>query len=244
MGTFKSIDITESITTDPISSHVREGKGGKNYAIELLRRMHKKSVLPLNSYKEIVRFFIHEFNDLPYLNQENELIKVKCRYGNPERTVAKLKDHDNIILPLLTVSQDSVQESSQREKFGSLLIESTHWDEAKQRAVRVISYADRPVTVQYKINVWTKYMEDMDQLAQQIRMSFKPSLQLFTEFTQNSQAFLASETNNYSFSLGDKEDRIIRKTFTISVETYIRSPRYVITSTGEIEELKIEVDIS
>ena len=84
----------------------------------------------------------------------------------------------------------------------------------------------------------------MDQLAQQIRLSFAPSLQLFTAVTQDSQAFLVSESNNYSFSLADKEDRIIRKTFTVSIETYIRSPKYLVTSTGKIEKLVITTDIS
>ena len=244
MGTFNTKSSIETTTTDSISSYPIEGKGAKNYAVDLLKQMRKSSVLPLNTYKEIVRFFISEFNDLPYLSQENELIKAKCRYGNPERTVAKLKEHDNIVLPLLTISQDTVIETSDREKFGALIMQTSYWDEEKQRAIRVVSYADRPITINYKINIWTKYMEDMDQLAQQVRLAFTPSLQLYTPVTKSSQAFLVSESNNYAFALADKEDRVIRKTFTTSVETYIRSPKYMITSTGKVEELKIQLDIS
>ena len=83
-------------------------------------------------------------------------------------------------------------------------------------------------------------MEDMDQLAQQIRLRFNPSIQLNTKFSKGSKAFLASETNNYSLQLGDREDRIIKKTFTAAVETYVRSPKYKVTSTGEIEEFNLE----
>jgi hypothetical protein len=49
-----------------------------------------------------------------------------------------------------------------------------------------------------------------------------------------------SETNNYSFSVGDKEDRIIRKTFTVGVETYIKSPKFKVTSTGKLEQINLE----
>ena len=96
------------------------------------------------------------------------------------------------------------------------------------------------MTIQYNINVWAKYIEDMDQLSQQVRLRFNPSIQLKTKFSRDSKVFLASETNNFSFSLGDREDRLIRKTFTASVETYVRSPKYKVTSTGQIEEVKLD----
>jgi len=36
-----------------------------------------------------------------------------------------------------------------------------------------------------------------------------------------------------------KEDRILKKTLNIVLRTYIPSPKFLITSTGEIEEFKI-----
>ena len=77
--------------------------------------------MPLNSYKEIVRFLISRFNDLPYFNEANETVLVKCRYGNPERTIAKLKDHDNIIVPLITVSQNNIAEAPTRQRYSGVL---------------------------------------------------------------------------------------------------------------------------
>jgi len=237
-------DSTESVTTESLDSLTHDSGAVQDYMINLLSKMKNKSALPLNGYKELVRFLISEFNDLPYLNQENELIKVKSRYGNPERTIAKMRDHDNLVLPLITISQNSIVEDSSRQKYAPVIIQKAYWNDKKQRAIRVLSYCDRPVNIQYNINIWSKYMEDMDQLAQQIRLKFNPSIQLHTNFTKDSQAFLASETNNYSFSLADREDRIIRKTLTVLVETYIKSPEYMVTSSGKIEELKYEVDLA
>ncbi len=214
------------------------------YMLNQLRQRESKSAMPLNSYKEIVRFLISRFNDLPYFNEANETVLVKCRYGNPERTIAKLKDHDNIIVPLITVSQNNIAEAPTRQRYSGVLQYRTYWDDEKQRAMRIVSLIDRPVTIQYNLNIWCKYMEDMDQLSQKVRAAFNPSIELNTNFSKDSKIFLASETNNYSFAVADKEDRIIRKSFTLSVETYIKSPEYLITSTGQIEDFKIDAELS
>jgi len=204
--------------------------------------MDKKSSLTDNAYKEIVRFLISKFNNLPYVNNELETVQVNCRYGNPERTIAKLNSHDNAVLPLITLSQNSVVEADDRRRIGTLFMNDSIWNEELQRAERVVSLCDRPVTIKYSLNVWAKYMEDLDQLAQKIRLVFNPSLILKTKVTQNSAVFLEAEDNNYSFTLADREDRILRKNFTLSVETYIKNPKYKITSTGKIEELNLEID--
>jgi|TARA_A100000172_G_scaffold10733_1_gene5739 RNase P subunit RPR2 len=238
---------TESITvldaSSSLDSVVTSNVTSQEYLLDLIQRMDKKSVLPLNGYKEIVRFLLNEFNDLPYLNEEMEIVLSKCRYGNPERTVARLNQEDNMIMPLITVSQNSITESEDRRRYFPVIMNTTYWNEEKKKAERVISLCDRPVTISYNINIWAKYMEDMDQLSQQVRLRFNPSIQLKTRFSKDSKVFLSSETNNYSFSLADREDRIIRKTFTASVETYIRSPKYLVTSTGEIEELNLDAQI-
>jgi hypothetical protein len=231
------------VDTD-LSSVVMSDVTSKEYMLNLIQQMNKKMVIPINGYKEIVRFLLNEFNDLPYLNHELETIKVKCRYGNPERTIAKFKEDDNMILPLLTVSQDSIVEDDARRRFYPVIMNNSYFNKDTQRAERIISLCDRPVTIRYNINIWTKYMEDMDQLSQQVRLQFNPSIQLRTKFSHDSKVFLAAETNNYAFSLADREDRIIRKTFVATVETYVRSPKFRITSTGKIEEINIEAGIS
>jgi hypothetical protein len=214
-----------------------------DWILDLIYKMEKKSIVPINAYKEIVRFLLAKFDNLVYINNELKAIEVRCRYGNPERTIARLNGEDNIILPLITVSQDSIVEADGRRRNASNLINTSYWDEEKQRAIRVVGLCDRPVTINYSINLWAKYMEDLDQLSQKIRLAFNPALTLNTKFSRNSQVFLESETNNYSFSLADREDRVLRKSFTASVETYVRSPRYLITSTGEIEQLNVEAAI-
>ena len=173
--------------TDGNASSMADFKGssrtGQQYLLNLMSQMSKKSVVPINAYKEIVRFLIANFDNLVYLNNDLEKVEVKCRYGNPERTIAMLNEHDNIVVPLITISQNSVVEADTRRRNSTLLIQRTSWNEETQKAI------------------------------------------------------------NYSFALADREDRILQKTFTISVETYIKSPQYKITSTGKIEEVNAEITV-
>ena len=81
----------------------------------------------------------------------------------------------------------------------------------------------------------------MDQIVEQIRLLFNPSLIVETSNTTTASAFIVQETDNSDFDLEDREDRIIRKTFTISLEGYIPNPKFLLTSTGEIEEFIFKV---
>jgi len=71
-------------------------------------------------------------------------------------------------------------------------------------------------------------------------MKFNPSLNLITPFSEVVKSFLTSETDASTAEVGDKEDRLIRKTFTLSVEAYIPSPKFKVTSTGKIEYFNTE----
>jgi hypothetical protein len=227
-------------TPSAISDIPHSTVSSKEYLLNLINQMTTRTTVPENIYKEVLRFLITSFNDLVYFNDEAEAIRVKCRYGNPERTIARLHQEQNLILPIITISQDSIGEANERRRFNSVLMQTVYWDEDKQRAERIVGQCDRPVTLKYKINLWTKFMEDMDQLSQQIRLKFNPSIQLNVKNSADSKVFLESENNNYSLTLADREERVIRKSFSIAVETYIKSPRFKITSTGEIEEVDIE----
>ena len=83
----------------------------------------------------------------------------------------------------------------------------------------------------------------MDQLAEQVRLMFNPNLAITTPYEKNTPTFLTAETDNSSMVLADREDRIVRKSFTIKVETYIKNPRFQVTSTGEVQRFNIDMPI-
>jgi hypothetical protein len=110
------------------------------------------------------------------------------------------------------------------------------------RAIRIVSLAPRPVNIKYQVNVWCKYMADMDQILEQIRLKFNPEMDIYTTYSTLAKASVDSEEAVGSMSAKDKEDRVIKKTLNVTLKTYIPSPKFLITSTGQIEEFKIKTD--
>jgi len=62
-------------------------------------------------------------------------------------------------------------------------------------------------------------------------------------YTNVASAFMESEADESTLDAGDREDRILRKSFTISLEAYIPNPQFLITSTGRIEEFNMDTTI-
>ncbi len=193
-------------------------------------------------YRESLRSMIASFNDVGYINSEDKWTNVKSIHANAERAIAKLKQENNIILPIISIGQTVSDNDTERQKTESLLVNEKYWDKKKNRAIRVLSLAPRAVNVRYQINVWCKYMADMDQILEQIRLKFNPEMQVPTEFSTLAKAYMDSEEDVGSVTGADKEDRILKKTMNIVLRTYIPSPKFMYTSTGEITEFKIETE--
>jgi len=217
-----------------------EGRTANEKLRGYLMEATKKSTLPVKIYKETLRSLIHEFGNLGYINGDGDFTDVKCFHANPERTIAKLYQENNIILPVITVGQAKIDDDINRRRYKPLIVASKYYNEDTRRAERVISFVDRPVNISYTVSLWTKYMEDLDQLSEQVRLKFNPSLFFITPFSKDTKAFLSDEASNSDVTTSDREDRLLRKSFTILVETYIPSPKFKYTSTGKIEELGVE----
>ena len=191
-------------------------------------------------YRESLRSMITSFNDVGYIDSENKFNEIMCIHANAERAIAKLKQENNIILPIISIGQTVSDNDRERQKNESLLVHEKYFDEKKNRAIRVLSLAPRAVNIKYQVHLWCKYMADMDQLLEQIRLKFNPEMQVPTEFSTLAKAYIDSEEDVGQLAVTDKEDRVLKKTLTVVLRTYIPSPKFLVTSTGEIEEFKIE----
>jgi len=195
-------------------------------------------------YKESLRSMIASFNDLGYISAEDKFKEVKCLHANAERAIAKLKQEDNIVLPMVTITQTTTANDDARRRQESVLVNEKYWDAEKNRAFRVLSLAPRPVNINYQVNIWCKYMADMDQILEQIRLKFNPEMNVPTEFSTIAKAYLDTEEDVGSITAGDKEDRIIKKTFNVVFRTYVPNPKFLVTSTGKVEEFNTEITLS
>jgi len=223
-GRFKSMDMISTMRTK-----ILEMNRSQNYISHI--------------YKDTLRAIIHLMGEFSYLNSENGVVRIKSMHANPERAVAKIKQLSNVILPIITVSQTITDNDPNRQRYSSNLISESYWDDNKQKAIRVLSFVPRPLNILYQINVWTKYKEDMDQILEQIRLLFNPAMEIVTPLIDTTKGFLQEERNISEVAVGDGSDRVVRKELIVKVETYVPSPKYRITSTGEIISLNTEVEI-
>ena len=216
-------------------------RSAREWAESLIKANFKPHLLIGSYYKELLRFMLSKFNNLVTLNPEDEVIQVRSINATAERTVAKLYQENNIVLPLISISQEVSEDDGDRVRPNLSVISKSYWDSKRKRALRVIGYPPRAINVNYSVNIWTKYKEDIDQLAEQVRLLFSPGLQVVTSKSNSTLAFINREDDNSSLLVGDREDRIIRKTFLVSVEGYLEYPEYLVTSTGEVKEFNIEL---
>lgn len=191
-------------------------------------------------YRELLRSIIFNFSQFAVIDEENKTIQVQCIHANPERAIAKVTQESSIILPILSIHQPASNRDSKRQKYKPLVVSEKYWDEKKQRAVRLISLVPSPVDIQYELTVWAKYKNDLDQITEQIHSLFNPDLEIVTPFATNIKVFIQEEVVDPSFIVGDREDRVLRRTFRLNSSTYIPSPKFILTSTGKIQDFNYE----
>lgn len=194
-------------------------------------------------YKDTLRAIRDLFSGFKIVDFENKIRAVKCIHANQERSIAKMVQEDNLILPIVSVAQPTTTLNTDRQKYFPMIVSEAIWDDRAQRAKRVVSLAPRPVDISYKITILSKYKSDLDQITEQIYLLFNPTYELQTSFANNTKAILTEESNESSVDVGDREDRILMRGFTVNVETYIPTPKFLITSTGKIERFYNDVTI-
>ena len=194
-------------------------------------------------FKDTLRNLINIFGNTHYVDRNNNSIKVKCFHANQERAVARTFVGDSITLPVITISETSTAESEKRRRYSTILINEKYWHKRKNKAIRILSIAPRPIDVKYSINIWAKYKEDLDQIREYILTLFNPDLEIKTKNSNITKAFFVNESDAQQYEADDQQDRILKKTITINVETYIESPKFLYTSTGKIEKLNFEVTL-
>jgi len=194
-------------------------------------------------FKDTLRNLINIFGNTYYVDKNNSTIKVKCFHANQERAVAKTFIGNNITLPIITVSENNASKNDDRGRYTPILIHEKYWHKRKNRAIRTLSMAPRPIDIKYTINIWAKYKEDLDQIREYILILFNPDLEIKTRQSNITKAFLESESDIQQSEADDQQDRILKKSITIKVETFIENPKFLYTSTGKIETINYQISL-
>jgi len=194
-------------------------------------------------YKDTLRNLISIFGNTYYTDRNNNQIKVKCFHAHQERAVAKTTLGDNITLPVITISETNTASNDERRKYSPLLVHEAYWHKRQNRALRTLSLSPKPVDISYDINIWAKYKQDLDQIREYIYLLFNPDLEIKTKHSNITKSYIVSESDVEQDEAEDTQDRILKKSISIKVETYIPSPKFLYTSTGKIENMNYELTI-
>jgi hypothetical protein len=191
-----------------------------------------------NVYKESLRSMLQVFSNIYYLDANSNRVKLSCNHGNPERIVGRLKSDNTLILPMLSIVETQTNTDPSKMRYQNLINE-VYWDDEKLRATRVLSLPPKPIIITYEVNIWCKYKADLDMIRSNIFSLFSPDLNIGTKYSSHNKAFIDGERDIGSVTSADTDDRILRKAVTIKLETYIPSPKFFYTNTGEIKEFGV-----
>lgn len=197
-----------------------------------------------NVYKQYLRSLINIFSSFSYINSEQDKVEVACIFGGQERAIAKKFEEQNIILPVLSIVQTTTIDDMKRGRYSSVIVQEKMFDEKKQRWIRLVSLPPKPITITYTLNIFSKYRSNLDQLLEQVRYAFNPVLEVPTNLSSVAKATITNEQDTGDADTGDKQDRVLKKALTLELETWVPSPKYMLTSTGEIEILVTEAEVS
>ena len=110
------------------------------------------------------------------LKGDDTLREVEIIYANPERAVAKITESKTTNLPLLSLQFDGVEIDLKRRRPMEAIVEKRFWDSDKQRSIRYMALAPVAANLGFAVNIWGKYVEEVNQLTEQILLKFRPNL--------------------------------------------------------------------
>ena len=194
-------------------------------------------------YRAFTRRVKELFSGLQVLKGDDTLRTIEVIYANPERAIAKIMEGKSTQLPLLSLQLDGIELATDRRKPMEALVEKKYWLSDKQRAVRYMALAPVAANLSFAINIWGKYVEEVNQLTEQILLQFRPNLPIDIRPDEIYQSFVKDVSDSFQVDMGDKQDRVLKRIVRFEVESYIPSKVFKFTNTGEIISMNYETYI-
>ena len=113
-------------------------------------------------YRVFTRRIKELFGKFQVVKGDDTLRTVEIIYANPERAIAKIMEGKSTQLPLLSLQLDGIEVALDRRKPMEALVEKKFWIPDQQRAVRYMALAPVAANLSFAVNVWGKYVEDVN----------------------------------------------------------------------------------
>lgn len=186
------------------------------------------------------------FRNLVVIDENGKQHIVPIIWGTQEKAVAFViqdntrKDNtlvvDRIRLPLLAIHQTDIQFNQDRytysaaKNLGRSLTTDGHPgftidEQGKSRSTVFGITRGIPVDISYTLYCWTLYLEDMNQIVEQIFLKFNPVAYINVRGVWWEVIVrLESVGNNIESEVGDQAIRVIKFQFNMTAESYIPQP--------------------
>lgn len=182
------------------------------------------------------------FKNIIVIDDQAVAHTVPLIWATQERAVAAVvqtnvrKDNslvvDRVKLPMLAIYSSDFSFNQQRYTYhkavnyfrdngkpGLFINENRHRDTVLGLARGI------PIDIGYQLTIWTLYIEDMNQILEQILLKFSPIAYIRVQGVQwETIVKLESIANNIDMEPGDQSLRVIKFQFNMTVETYIPQP--------------------
>jgi hypothetical protein len=185
------------------------------------------------------------FSNLVVLDEDGKAYKVPILWGTQERAVTWiLQDNvrkdgslvvERIRLPVLAIYSNGMDFDPERYTYHKALDymrrlrpDGKPGFTTKEKFERDTVFGVArgiPINKTYTLTAWTMYMEDMDQILEQIMLKFSPIAYIRVRgINWETSVNLDSIANNVDYEPGDQNQRIIKFEFNLTVKAYIPQP--------------------
>lgn len=185
------------------------------------------------------------FNNIVVIDEDGKAHKVPIVWGTQERAVAWIlqdntrKDDslvvDRIRLPMLAIYSSGLEFDQTRYTYHKALDFMRGIDPNRKPGFHVKEKYERdtvfgvargiPVNKSYTLVAWTMYMEDVDQILEQVLLKFSPVAYIrIRGVNWETIVNLDSVANNVDNEPGDQNQRVIKYEFNLTARAYIPQP--------------------
>lgn len=183
------------------------------------------------------------FKNITVRDDDGKHYPVPIMWGTQERAVAWVlqqnthKDNslivDRPVLPLLAIHSNDHNFNRSRYIYHGAKIRVNGEDdkplstqELRKRDTIFSTTGGLPIDVTYTLYAWTKYIEDMNQIVEQVILKFSPEAYITIHGVpwKEIRVILDSSGGNIDTEPGDQNLRILKYQFNLTVETYIPQP--------------------
>jgi len=178
------------------------------------------------------------FKNLVVLDEDGKIWPVPIMWGTQEKAAAYVvnnqarKDNtlvvDRPILPLLAIHSTDIAPNRDRYMYHLAKLpinKNLPRQELLERDTVFGVTRGLPVDVSYTLYAWTNYIEDMNQILEQIILKFSPLAYINVQGVPwEITVRLDSVANNIDFEPGDQNTRVVKYQFSLTAESYIPQP--------------------